>query len=101
MCTILFFTKLRVGELKLFNRGKIMELINAGRTDIFQPKTHSLRSVLLSKYGRQTLKELQVSIDTVCPDDEISLYPMKEKKGNKIAESINSILQKYGEQCNL
>lgn len=53
MCTILFFTGLRVGELKLFNRGKIMELINARRTDIFQPKTHSLRSVLLSKYGRQ------------------------------------------------
>jgi hypothetical protein len=51
MSTILFFTGLRVGELRDFNREKLLDLIDKGQVELFQTKTNANRLVLMPKYG--------------------------------------------------
>jgi hypothetical protein len=50
MSTILFFTGLRVGELRDFNREKLLDLIDKGQVELFQTKTNANRLVLMPKY---------------------------------------------------
>ena len=101
MSTILFFTGLRVGELRDFNREKLLDLIDKSQVELFQTKTNANRLVLMPKYGRRTLKTLRVSIDTVCPNDDTLLYPFKDNKKNKIVEFINDFLKPYCQEFNI
>lgn len=101
MCALLYFTGLRISEIRNFTRQDIIDFINRQQIEVLQYKTNTKKTVLLPKYGKTVMKSLQRSIDTVCPNKQDILYPYKDLKKNKIIESVNKKLKPYAAEFNL
>lgn len=101
MVAILYFTGLRVNELKQFHRQVLLHLIENGKADIYQSKTKALKTIILPESAKKVFKHLKVAIDTVCPNKGDFLYDSPDPQNNKIVEYINKRLKPYADEANL
>jgi integrase len=101
MCAILFFTGLRINELRQFDREVLLSLVDKGQAEILQAKTKAWKTILLPEAAKKVFKHLKVAIDTACPHNEDFLYTSEDPSKNKIVEFMNKRLKPYADEANL
>lgn len=63
--TLLWFTGLRINEIRKFTEKEISALINDGTLQVYQPKVNTYREVILPPFGQEALRIIQDDISLV------------------------------------